>query len=78
MNLADFADLAPIIRRRANVVLDRDDATPEERDDAELLCILARLFEGKPPEKAFGAPGDWGYDTPIGQMLARIYKPMTK
>lgn len=46
-------------------------ATDDElRDAAELLCVLARVLDGKPIEKAFGAPGDWGYGTPIGDALA--------
>ena len=40
------------------------------RDASELICVLARMGEGKPMNKAFGAPGDWGYETPIGQALA--------
>lgn len=36
------------------------------RDAAELIRVLARLVEGRPIAKAFGAPGDWGYETPVG------------
>lgn len=39
-------------------------------DDAELLLVLARIVEGKAVSRAFGAPGDWGYNTPIGRALA--------
>ena len=35
----------------------------------ELSRVLARLVEGKPIAKAFGAPGDWGYETPVGAAL---------
>lgn len=38
-------------------------------DDGELLLTLARIVEGMPVEKAFGAPGDWGYEHPIGRAL---------
>lgn len=40
------------------------------RDAAELIRVLARLVEGKTIAKAFGAPGDWGYETPLGAALA--------
>lgn len=40
------------------------------RDDAELLRVLSRILEGKTVERAFGAPGDWGYSTEIGAALA--------
>ena len=39
-------------------------------DNAELIRVLARVMEGKPPAKAFGAPGDWGYGTDIGKAIA--------
>lgn len=42
----------------------------EVRDVGELLRVLARLVEGKELHNAFGAPGDWGYGTPIGDALA--------
>jgi hypothetical protein len=35
------------------------------------LLVLARIVEGKPVERAFGAPGDWGYEHPIGRALAQ-------
>lgn len=40
------------------------------KDAAECLQVLRRVVEGKPIDKAFGAPGDWGYGTPIGDALA--------
>ncbi len=68
-----FAGLARIIRARAARIED-EESTPRERDDAELLRVLARLLEGKSPHQAFGAPGDWGYGTPIGDALAAAYR----
>lgn len=38
-------------------------------DDGELLTVLARIVEGMPMERAFGRPGDWGYEHPIGRAL---------
>jgi hypothetical protein len=43
------------------------------RDPAELVLVLARILEGKSVDKAFGAPGDWGYSTPIGKALYEAY-----
>jgi hypothetical protein len=38
----------------------------ELADSAELLRVLARIVEGNPIDRSFGAPGDWGYGTQIG------------
>jgi len=43
-------------------------------DIAELLSVLARIVEGKTIDKAFGAPGDWGYGTPIGDGIFAMLK----
>ena len=42
----------------------------ELADAAELLRVLARVVEGRDAARAFGSPGDWGYNTPIGAALA--------
>jgi hypothetical protein len=39
-------------------------------DACELIRVLARIVEGKPMTRAFGAPGDWGYGAPIGEALS--------
>lgn len=39
----------------------------------ELVRVLARIVEGKSIPQAFGAPGDFGYETPIGSALYRYY-----
>jgi hypothetical protein len=47
------------------------------REAVALVCCLRRLVDGKTPNEihqAFGAPGDFGYDTPIGDALARLYR----
>lgn len=54
----------------------------QQRDRAELVTqqkqldhaglaleVLAHVVSGKTIERAFGAPGDWGYGTPIGNGL---------
>lgn len=40
------------------------------RDVKDLLGVLANIVGGKSVARAFGSPGDWGYDTPIGAALA--------
>lgn len=45
-------------------------SVPNTSDTVELLRVLARMIEGRTLESAFGAPGDWGYDSPIGKALA--------
>lgn len=43
------------------------------RDAANLTTTLARLVNGNGFRAAFGAPGDWGYSTPIGKTLFKAY-----
>ena len=40
------------------------------RDVKFLLGVLAHIVDGKSVDCAFGAPGDWGYNTTIGSALA--------
>jgi hypothetical protein len=48
----------------------RNTSVLNDPDDVRyLLKTLAHIVEGMPIEKAFGSPGDWGYDTPIGDAL---------
>lgn len=71
----DRAALAKAIRGRASALRNADEQAPMVRvaldDDAELLCILARIVEGElAMGRVFGSPGYWGYSTPIGSALA--------
>lgn len=53
-----------------------DQAARDVREAAELVRCLRRLLAGRTVEeihRAFGAPGDFGYETPIGDALARVY-----
>jgi hypothetical protein len=70
--------LATAVRAQANALLARSYDLQEEipadlhrlnKDVAELALVLARLLDGKPALRAFGAPGDWGYDTPMGEAV---------
>lgn len=45
----------------------------ELKEASELMLVLARLLAGKSVHEAFGAPGDWGYGTPIGDALLKCY-----
>lgn len=47
------------------------------RLSVRLLDVLRALVEKATPQeihRAFGAPGDWGYDTPLGDALYRFYQ----
>ena len=62
-----------ILAERIRCIADDLDASSEYREhfhEAELIRVLARLVEGKSLQQAFGAPGDWGYQHPIGNALA--------
>lgn len=54
--------------------VERDEQLARNLDNAaELVRVLARLVEGMSVPAAFGAPGDFGYDTPIGSALHHFY-----
>lgn len=70
---------AAIDRVRAIVENDPEawDATTELREAVELVRCLRRLLDGRSANEihgAFGAPGDFGYDTPIGDALSSVYR----
>lgn len=56
--------------RNAVIKLLRDNLTdePHEHVDA-LILVFGSVIEGIPIDRAMGAPGDWGYGTPIGDAL---------
>lgn len=70
----DTKQLAAALRKKAAEVRNVNATTEEEdrtlRDAAALLRVLAHVVDGKPLAKAFGSPGDWGYDTEIGAAIA--------
>lgn len=51
-----------------------DDDTETDPDLCELLRVLDRIIRGTPIHKAFGAPGDWGHEHPVGAALSRAYE----
>ena len=58
--------------RAVNQDADQDAEQDETalRDASTLLRVLANVVDGKELAKAFGPPGDWGYDTDIGRAIA--------
>lgn len=70
---------AAIERLRAVVENDPEawDATSDLREAVELVRCLRRLLEDRSVaeiHRAFGAPGDFGYETPIGAALDKVYR----
>lgn len=56
---------------------DVHDRTLLLREAVELVRCLRRLTRGRSVQElhaAFGAPGDFGYETPIGAALSRLYR----
>lgn len=52
------------------------DLTRRLRIAIDLSHCLRRLVEGRSQQevhKAFGAPGDFGYESPIGAALQKVY-----
>jgi hypothetical protein len=52
-------------------------AANELREAVELVRCLGRLVEGRTVQelhKAFGAPGDFGYESAIGSVLDATYR----
>lgn len=70
----DTKPLSKALRQRADSMDAAGEDTPDyDHRDAELIRCLARMVEGKDVYRAFGAPGDWGYNTPIGAALKETY-----
>jgi hypothetical protein len=68
-NASDAADAAE--------VCDLERAASTLREAFELVRCLRRLLDGRTVQEihsAFGAPGDFGYETPIGDALSRLYR----
>lgn len=86
--MADLRDAIAERERAYNSAIDRlrekldgDDedwaAVQDLREAVELVRCLRRLVPAcglADIHKAFGAPGDFGYETPIGEALSRLYR----
>ncbi len=71
----DFKVLAEeILENAANLERNRELFEERVRDVVDLTRAAERFVEGRPLSVAFGAPGDWGYDHPIGKALAALYR----
>jgi hypothetical protein len=66
----DKAALANEVMHRARRMSELQITLGETADNSELLRALARILRGVPIERAFGAPGDWGYNHQVGKALA--------
>lgn len=66
-DLADDSEVGDAILKRTYAL----------REAVELVRCLRRLVRGRSIEElhaAFGAPGDFGYESAIGDALARTYR----
>lgn len=71
--------LAKTLRDAAQEILDNDGVLEASKTAAHLTQCLARALERDfltldQVYALFGAPGDWGYGTPIGKALQTLYK----
>lgn len=73
-NSPSAAALDRIIFGKVMALAENNSGDVRDRDVEELLRVLCRLLNGKSLEQAFGAPGDWGYEHPIGRVLADAYR----
>ena len=74
MDAAKLAAAVRGMREKVDIIMDANipeiEAVSDELRDVKcLLGVLAHIVDGKPITKAFGAPGDWGYGTPIANAL---------
>ncbi|MBI5689279.1 MAG: hypothetical protein HZC55_04220 [Verrucomicrobia bacterium] len=53
----------------ADIDMNAELTSSQRADCSELVRVLARIVDGRYIGSAFGAPGDWGYGTPIGDGL---------
>lgn len=71
--------LSIALRLKADALSNEPTLRAEHQDVPELIRALARILEGQTVERAFGAPGDWGYGTPIGAgILAMLQEPFSQ
>lgn len=74
MSSKAIEELVAAINLRASEIYDAEGDDAGERADAkDLARTLARMIGGCSLRAAFGSPGDWGYDSPIGKALAKVY-----
>lgn len=71
----ELRDLANAIAQRQREIAgeDGEDWAADRADAKDLMRALVRILCGESLRAAFGAPGDWGYSSQIGQALAKVY-----
>ena len=76
-----YSDAVTILRDLTSESEDAQQHIEALREAVALVCCLRRLVDGRTTaeiHQAFGAPGDFGYDTPIGDALSRLYRGEAK
>lgn len=72
----EYRSISTALRNKAAEVRQLNVCTEKEnqalRDAADLLRVLANIMDGMPVVKAFGPPGDWGYETEIGKAVVAL------
>ena len=79
MNIEKLKSAIRELKNKVGEIIDEGENIPEIealsddlRDVKELLIVLAHVVDGKTIAQAFGSPGDWGHDTPIGKALTEV------
>lgn len=65
--MRQLIDALEPIRQRLRELSDMNPEDLQLRDAPDMILILQKVLEGKNVLRAFGAPGDWGYGTPMGK-----------
>lgn len=78
----DYSDAIDRLRELATDKTENEvyEATATLREAIALVGCLRRLTQGRTANeihRAYGAPGDFGYETPIGDALAALYRAAT-
>lgn len=71
--------ITPQQRTLAKAILDHATENNPDLDvhTESLIRVLGSVIEGVPVMRAMGAPGDWGYGTPIGDAVLEILRENT-
>lgn len=72
--------ITPQQRTLAKAILDHATENNPDLDGhtESLIRVLGSVIEGVPVMRAMGAPGDWGYGTPIGDAVLEILRENTQ
>jgi hypothetical protein len=67
--ITDVLKLSRVALRATGITRLRQDWTIAQITEQQLGDCVSRIHQ------SFGAPGDWGYEHPIGKALAKMYQP---